>query len=41
MLRNRLPEIEIPEDDPFKNDKFDRKSCADIFINLIKIIGVR
>ena len=37
MLRNRLPEIEIPEDDPFKNDKFDRKSCADIFINLIKM----
>lgn len=37
MLRNRLPEIEIPEDNPFKNDKFNRKTCADIFINLIKM----
>lgn len=37
MLRNRLPEIDIPEDDPFKNDKLNRKSCADIFINMIKM----
>jgi energy-coupling factor transporter ATP-binding protein EcfA2 len=37
MLRNRLPEIEIPEGNPFQNDKLDRKSCADIFINLIKM----
>lgn len=37
MLRNRLPEIEIPEGNPFQNDKLDRKSCADIFINLINM----
>jgi len=37
MLRNRLPEIEIPEDNPFKNDKLDRKTNADIFIKLIKM----
>jgi hypothetical protein len=28
MLRNRLPEIEIPVDDPFKYDKLDRISSA-------------
>lgn len=37
MLRNKLPEIEIPEDNPFLNDKLERKSCADIFINLINM----
>ena len=37
MLRNRLPEIDIPEGNPFENDKLDRKTCANIFINLIKI----
>lgn len=36
MLLNRLPEIEIPEGNPFENDKLDRKTCAIFFINLIK-----
>ena len=31
MLINRLPEIEVPEDDPFKFDKLDRKPCANTF----------
>ena len=37
MLRNRLPEIEIPEDNPFKNDILNRESCANTFINLVKL----
>jgi energy-coupling factor transporter ATP-binding protein EcfA2 len=36
MLRNRLPEIEVPKDDPFKNDKLGRKDCADAFSTLVK-----
>ncbi|UPS43457.1 KAP family NTPase [Prevotella sp. E15-22] len=37
MLRNRLPEIEIPYDNPFQNDKLNRKSCADTFCSLVKM----
>lgn len=37
MLRNRLPEIEIPNDNPFQNDKLNRKSCADTFCSLVKM----
>ena len=36
MLRNRLPEIEVPQDDPFKNDKLGRKDSADAFSTVIK-----
>ena len=37
MLRNKLPEIEIPEEDPFKYDKLKRRTCANTFISLIKL----
>ena len=37
MLINRLPEIEIPEDDPFKFDQLDRKTCANTFLSLVKL----
>ena len=37
MLRNRLPEIEIPEEHPFQNDKLNRKPCAKTFCSLIKL----
>lgn len=37
MLINRLPEIDIPEDDPFKFDQLDRKSCANTFLSLVKL----
>ena len=37
MLRNRLPEIEIPVDDPFKYDKLNRISCADTFTSIVKL----
>ena len=37
MLINRLPEIEVPEDDPFKFDKLDRKPCANTFLSLVKL----
>lgn len=37
MLINRLPEIEIPEDNPFKFDQLDRKACADTFLSLVKL----
>lgn len=36
MLRNRLPEIEIPDDNPFLNDKLGRSECADTFCKLVK-----
>ena len=37
MLRNRLPEIEIPGDNPFENDKLGRTSCANVFTSLVKM----
>ena len=37
MLRNRLPEIEIPKENPFENDKLNRKSCAKTFCSLVKM----
>ena len=37
MLKNRLPEIEIPEEDPFKYDKLKRQSCANTFDSLVKM----
>lgn len=37
MLKNRLPEIEIPEEDPFMYDKLKRKSCAHTFNSLVKM----
>ena len=37
MLINRLPEIDIPEDDPFKFDQLDRKPCANTFLSLVKL----
>ena len=32
-----MPEIEVPEDEPFKYDKLKRKPCANTFISLIKL----
>jgi len=37
MPRNRLPEIEVPEETPFINDKFDRQSCVRTFLSLTKL----
>ena len=34
MIRNKLTEIEIPDDRPFANDKLDREECADTFITM-------
>lgn len=36
MLRNRMPEIEIPQEAPFLNDKLGRKDYADAFSTLVK-----
>ena len=35
MLR-KLPEIDIPQDNPFKNDKLDRETIAHYLTRLIK-----
>lgn len=37
MLRNKLPDIEIPEEDPFKYDKLNRIPCASTFCSLVKM----
>jgi len=37
MIRNRLPEIDVPKGEPFKNDKLNRESCANTFFSLIKL----
>ena len=37
MLRNRLPEIEIPEEYPFQNDRLNRQPCANTFYSLVKM----
>lgn len=37
MLRNRLPEIEIPEEYPFQNDKLNREPCAKTFCSIVKL----
>lgn len=37
MLRNKLPEIEILEEDPFKYDKLNRRPCANTFCSLVKL----
>ena len=37
MLRNRLPDIDISDDNPFANDKLDRTPCANTFLALIKM----
>lgn len=37
MLQNRLPEIEVPEDNPFANDILDREPCVNTFLSLIKM----
>jgi len=34
MIKNRLVEIEIPESNPFANDKLDRKASASTFITM-------
>lgn len=35
MLRNRMPEIEIPEDNPFQLDKLKRELRANTFLSII------
>lgn len=37
LINNRLPEIDIPEETPFQNDKFNRQSCANVFYNLVEL----
>ena len=37
MLRNRLPEIDVPEDNPFVNDKLNRESCVNTFCSMIRL----
>ena len=37
MIRNRLPEIEIPEGNPFENDKLNRMPCANTFYSIAKM----
>lgn len=37
MLRNRLPELDIPINNPFENDRLNRKSCANTFCSLVKM----
>ena len=37
MLRNRLPDIEIPKEVPFQFDKLNRRPCANIFCSLVKM----
>ena len=37
MLISRMPEIEIPKENPFENDKLNRKPCADIFCSLVRM----
>jgi len=37
MLRNRLPEIEIPKDNPFQYDKLKRESRANTFLSILKM----
>lgn len=37
MLRNRLPEIEIPKDNPFQYDKLNREPRANTFLSILKM----
>ena len=37
MLRNRLPEIEIPEDNPFLYDKLKREPCANTLLSILRM----
>lgn len=37
MLRNRLPEIEIPEDNPFLYDKLKREPCANTLLSILRV----
>lgn len=37
MLRNRLPEIEIPEDNPFLYDKLKREPCANTLLSIFRM----
>lgn len=37
MLKNKLPEIDIPKEDPFKYDKLNRRPCANTFCSLVKM----
>ena len=37
MLRNRLPEIEIPKEKPFINDKLKREPCANTFLSILRM----
>ena len=37
LLRNRLPEIEIPVENPFQYDKLKREPCANTFISILKM----
>lgn len=37
MLRNRLPEVEIPEGNPFQYDKLKREPCANTFLSILKM----
>ena len=36
MLRNRLPEIEVPKENPFINDKLKREPCANTFLSILR-----
>lgn len=40
MLRNRLPEIEVPEDNPFQYDKLKREPRANTFLSILKMYSV-
>ena len=37
MLRNRLPEIEIPENNPFQYDKLKREPCANTLLSILRM----
>ena len=37
ILRNRLPEIEIPEDNPFLYDKLKREPCANTLLSILRV----
>lgn len=37
MLRNRLPEVEIPDENPFQYDKLKREPCANTFLSILRM----
>ena len=40
MLRNRLPDVEIPKEAPFQFDKLNRRPCANTFCSLVKMYSM-